>query len=91
MNKINVMLSSKNALFSNVYAFLSRKIATFKKSYEAGISKLFFSSEEEFYLKIEKMCVVAEHVHVETTFWITKSWILINSKIFECLKQVLKS
>ena len=58
--------------------FLSKKIATFKKSYETGINKLFFSSEEKFYLKKEKMCVVVEHVHVGTGFWITKSRILIN-------------
>ena len=31
------MFSSKNVSFSNVYAFLSKKIATFKKSYEVGI------------------------------------------------------
>ena len=52
MNKINViyvMLSSKNVLFSVGYAFLSKKIATFKKLYETGINKLFFSSEEKFW------------------------------------------
>ena len=78
INVINVMLSSKNVLFSVAYAFSSKKIATFKKSYETGINKLFFSSEEKFSLKKEKVCVVAEHVHVGTSFWIMKSWILIN-------------
>ena len=91
INVINVMLSSKNVLFSVVYAFLSKKIATFKKSYETGINKLFFSSEEKVFLKKEKVCVVAEHVHVGTSFWIMKSWILINQKTFECLKEVLKN
>ena len=48
------MFSCKNVLFSNLYAFLSKKIATFKKLYEIGISKLFFSSEEKYSLKKEK-------------------------------------
>ena len=48
------MFSSKNILFSNDYAFLSKKIATFKKSYEIGINKLFFLSEEKYSLKKEK-------------------------------------
>ena len=39
---------SKNVLFSNVYAFLS------KKSHEIGINKFFFSSEEKYSLKKEK-------------------------------------
>ena len=51
---INVMFSSKNVFFSNVHAFLSKKVATFKKSYEIGINKLFFSSEEKYSLKKEK-------------------------------------
>ena len=51
---INVIFSSNNVLFSNVYAFLSKKILTFKKSYEIGINKLFFSSEEKHTLKKEK-------------------------------------
>ena len=48
------MFSSKNLLFSNVHAFLSKKVATFKKSYETGINKLIFSSEEKYSLKKEK-------------------------------------
>ena len=51
---INVMFSSENLLFSNVHAFLSKKVATFKKSYETGINKLIFSSEEKYSLKKEK-------------------------------------
>ena len=31
---LDVILSSKNVLFSNVHAFLSKKVATFKKSYK---------------------------------------------------------
>ena len=48
------MFSSKNVLFLNVYIFLSKKIAAFKKSYETGINKLFFSSEEKYSLKKER-------------------------------------
>ena len=48
------MFSSKNVLFSIVYAFLSKNIATFKKSYEIGKNKLFFSSNEKYSLKKEK-------------------------------------
>ena len=48
------MLCSKNVLLSNDYAFLSKKIAVFEKSYEIGINKLFFSSEEKYSLKKEK-------------------------------------
>ena len=48
------MLCSKNVLLSNAYAFLSKKIAVFEKSYEIGINKLFFSSEEKYSLKKEK-------------------------------------
>ena len=51
---INVKFCSKNVLFSNVYPFLSKKIATFKKSYEIGINKLFFSCEEKYSLKKQK-------------------------------------
>ena len=48
------MFSCKNVFFANVYDFLSKKISTFKKLYEIGINKLFFSSEEKYYLKKEK-------------------------------------
>ena len=48
------MLCSKNVLLSNDYAFLSKKIAVFEKSYETGINKLLFSSEEKYSLKKEK-------------------------------------
>ena len=41
-------------LLSNAYAFSSKKIAVFEKSYEIGINKLFFSSEEKYSLKKEK-------------------------------------
>ena len=44
----------KMYFFSNVYDFLSKKISTFKKLYEIGINKLFFSSEEKYYRKKEK-------------------------------------
>ena len=36
------------------YSFLARKSTTFKKSYEIGISKVFFSSKEKDSLKKEK-------------------------------------
>ena len=49
------MFSTKYVLFSNAYAFLSKKIATFKKSYETGINKLFFSNEEKHSLKKKNM------------------------------------
>ena len=48
------MFSSKNLLLSNVYAFLAKKVATFKKSNETGINKLFFSSEGKYSVKKEK-------------------------------------
>ena len=51
---INVIFSSNSVLFSNAYVFLSKKISTFKKSYEIGINKLFFSSEQKYTLKKEK-------------------------------------
>ena len=50
------MFSSKNVSFSNVYAFLSKKIATFKKSYEIGMNKLFFQVRRNILLKKKNMC-----------------------------------
>ena len=71
-------------MFSDVYAFLSKKIATFKKSYEIGIKKVSFSSEENYSLKKEKISVTVQHVGGKkdklvpggTSFCIRKSWIL---------------
>ena len=78
------MFTSKNVFFKNVYAFLPRRIATFNKLYETGTNRLLFSSEEKYSHK--KMCVAVEHVRWKndklvlggTSFWITKSWILIG-------------
>ena len=59
-----MLCSALKILISNVYAFLSKKIATFEKSYEIGINKLFFSSEEKYSLK--------KNMRSRRTCWVKK-------------------
>ena len=68
--------------------FCQRKLQLSRNLMRLELKSCSFQVKKNF--EKEKVCVVAEHVHVGTSFWIMKSWILINQKTFECLKEVLK-
>ena len=75
--------------FQLVMLFCQRKLQLSRNRMRLELTSCSFQVKKNF--GKEKVCVGAEHVHVGTSFWIMKSWILINQKTFECLKEVLKN